>query len=125
MKRTNRGVPCSELVLRICRHPVNLTPEDVALAVDTILEGIAEHLKRGGRIEIRGFGTFATRIRRARIGRNPKTGQRVDVPVRRIPRFSPSTLLLNVRIGTGASNTARRRPSQSLEAGRSTMVDTV
>ena len=99
-RRTDRGVLRSELVQRISKRQAGLTREDVAVAVDIILEGISEHLKRGGRIEIRGFGTFATRARRARIGRNPKTGKSVNVPVRRVPRFSASTLLLSVSIGT-------------------------
>jgi len=47
-------------------------------------------LKTGDKIEIRGFGSFRTRERRARIGRNPKTGARVDVPAKRIPYFKPS-----------------------------------
>jgi integration host factor subunit beta len=45
-------------------------------------------------VEIRNFGTFTARLRRARVGRNPRTGERVDVPIRRVPRFTSSRSLL-------------------------------
>jgi integration host factor subunit beta len=58
--------------------------------VCAIFDGIVRALRSGDKVEIRGFGTFHTRQRRARIGRNPKTGARVDVPAKRIPFFKPS-----------------------------------
>jgi integration host factor subunit beta len=53
-------------------------------------------IARGDKIEIRGFGSFHTRRRRARVGRNPKTGARVEVPAKRIPFFKPSRELRDV-----------------------------
>lgn len=96
VKRTQHSLPRRELVERICRRQEHLSYDDVVLAINLILAVIAEHLEHGGRVEIRKFGTFTTRLRRARRGRNPKTGQRVDVPARRVPRFSASPLLLSV-----------------------------
>ncbi len=54
-----------------------------------MFESIAGQLEKGGRVELRGFGTFATRQRDQRIGRNPRTGERVDVEPKRIPVFKP------------------------------------
>jgi integration host factor subunit beta len=58
--------------------------------VETIFESIIDALQKGDKIEIRGFGSFRTRQRNSRIGRNPKTGERVDVPAKRVPFFKPS-----------------------------------
>jgi len=58
--------------------------------VETIFESIISALQTGDKIEIRGFGSFRTRQRRGRVGRNPKTGAKVDVPPKRIPFFKPS-----------------------------------
>jgi integration host factor subunit beta len=58
--------------------------------VETIFESIIESLQKGDKIEIRGFGSFRTRQRRGRIGRNPKTGEKVNVPAKKIPFFKPS-----------------------------------
>jgi len=58
--------------------------------VETIFDSIIESLQKGQKIEIRGFGSFRTRERRGRIGRNPKTGAKVDVPAKKIPFFKPS-----------------------------------
>ena len=58
--------------------------------LERILGAMAHAISKGERVEIRGFGSFATRIRRARIGRNPKTGALVNVPAKRVPYFRPS-----------------------------------
>jgi integration host factor subunit beta len=58
--------------------------------VETIFESIIQALQTGDKIEIRGFGSFRTRQRNPRIGRNPKTGARVEVPSKRVPYFKPS-----------------------------------
>jgi integration host factor subunit beta len=58
--------------------------------VETIFDSIIEAIQKGEKIEIRGFGSFRTRQRKGRIGRNPKTGEKVDVPAKRIPFFKPS-----------------------------------
>jgi len=58
--------------------------------VETVFDSIIQALQTGDKIEIRGFGSFRTRQRRGRIGRNPKTGAKVDVPPKKIPYFKPS-----------------------------------
>ena len=63
---------------------------EAAVIVERILDSIVHAIERGDKVEIRGFGSFPTRLRRARIGRNPKTGARVEVPVKRIPFFKAS-----------------------------------
>ena len=60
------------------------------MIVDTLFEAVIGALKSGDKIEIRGFGSFRTRQRNARVGRNPKTGDKVDVPAKRVPFFKPS-----------------------------------
>jgi integration host factor subunit beta len=67
-----------------------MTRKDSEVIVETIFEGIVRSLRAGDKIEIRGFGSFRTRQRKSRVGRNPKTGDRVDVPAKRIPFFKPS-----------------------------------
>jgi integration host factor subunit beta len=61
-----------------------------------MLDSIVRSLRSGDRVEIRGFGSFGTRQRKSRIGRNPQTGARVEVPAKRIPFFKPSRELKNL-----------------------------
>ncbi|MBS1814714.1 MAG: integration host factor subunit beta [Acidobacteria bacterium] len=68
----------------------DLTRRDGEVIVDTLFEGIIEALQADDKVEIRGFGSFRSRQRQSRIGRNPKTGARVDVPAKRVPFFKPS-----------------------------------
>ena len=68
----------------------DLTRRDGEIIVDTLFESVIGALKAGDKIEIRGFGSFRTRQRKSRVGRNPKTGDRVDVPAKRVPFFKPS-----------------------------------
>ena len=75
-----------EEVLRITELP----RKESETIVETIFESIIASLQKGDKIEIRGFGSFRTRQRQPRVGRNPKTGSRVDVPAKRIPYFKPS-----------------------------------
>ena len=67
-----------------------LTRKDSEVIVDTIFDSVVRSLRVGDKIEIRGFGSFRTRQRKPRIGRNPKTGAKVDVPAKRVPFFKPS-----------------------------------
>ncbi len=60
---------------------------DAEVMVNEVFEGLADSLRRGERIEIRGFGSFVVRHRQARTGRNPRTGRRVDVEAKRVPFF--------------------------------------
>ncbi|MGB6200647.1 MAG: HU family DNA-binding protein [Candidatus Acidiferrales bacterium] len=75
--------------------------------VETIFEGIIGALQNGDKIEIRGFGSFRTRQRRGRIGRNPKTGAKVEVPPKRIPFFKPSKELKDFVNTSGSSAGAK------------------
>jgi len=67
-----------------------LTRKDSEVIVDTIFDSVVRSLRVGDKIEIRGFGSFRTRQRQPRVGRNPKTGDRVEVPAKKIPFFKPS-----------------------------------
>ena len=65
----------------------NLTKKQSEAIVDTVFESITAALAKGGKVELRGFGSFRIRQRRARRGRNPKTGALVSVPAKRVPFF--------------------------------------
>jgi integration host factor subunit beta len=67
-----------------------LTRKDSEVIVETIFDSVVRALRTGDKIEIRGFGSFRTRQRKPRVGRNPKTGDRVEVPSKKIPFFKPS-----------------------------------
>lgn len=69
---------------------VEMTRKDSESIVDTIFDSIVRALRNSEKIEIRGFGSFRTRQRKPRTGRNPKTGDKVDVPAKTIPYFKPS-----------------------------------
>ena len=79
----------AELIEDVSRV-VEMSRKDSEIIVETIFDSIVKSLKAGDKIEIRGFGSFRTRQRKPRIGRNPKTGTRVDVPAKKIPYFKPS-----------------------------------
>lgn len=74
----------------------NLETAAAYQAVQTILEELEASLKRGEKIEIRGFGSFRSRRRRARAGRNPRTGASVQVPAKRVVHFKPGRILLDL-----------------------------
>lgn len=79
----------ADLVVEVMRLG-DLTRGDAEKIVETIFDSVIGALRTGDKIEIRGFGSFRTRQRKPRIGRNPKTGARVDVPAKRVPFFKPS-----------------------------------
>jgi integration host factor subunit beta len=79
----------SELLLALAKENPELRTEDVERAIDTFFDEIASRLADGGRVELRGFGAFSTRQRDARKGRNPRTGETVQVPEKRVPYFKP------------------------------------
>jgi integration host factor subunit beta len=81
---------------------VEMTRKESEAIVEAILDRIVRSLRTGDKVEIRGFGSFRTRQRQPRIGRNPKTGARVDVPAKRIPYFKPSKELQDVVNGPPA-----------------------
>ena len=67
-----------------------LTRKDSEVIVDTLFESVIKALREGDKLEVRGFGSFRVRQRNARVGRNPKTGEKVEVPAKRVPYFKPS-----------------------------------
>ncbi len=79
----------SELLQAIGEKYPDLRPEEIEEVVNTFFEEISARLAEGGRVELRGFGTFSTRPRSARTGRNPRTGDSVEVPAKRVPYFKP------------------------------------
>ncbi len=79
----------SELIDRIAGKQTQLSAKDVELAVKAILEYMSQTLESGGRIEIRGFGSFSLHYRVPRIGRNPKTGTPVALAGKYVPHFKP------------------------------------
>ena len=79
----------SELIARLSEENPHLTQRDVERVVGVILERMIQALETDGRVELRGFGAFSTRARDARTGRNPRTGEVVEVTARRVPYFKP------------------------------------
>lgn len=78
----------AELVEDVARA-AELTKKDAERLVEIVFESIIETLNQGEKIELRGFGSFRVRERGARRGRNPKTGDPVDIPAKRVPYFKP------------------------------------
>ena len=79
----------SELIDRLVEKQTHMSHRDVELAVKLLLNSISEELSTAGRIEIRGFGSFSVHNRPARVGRNPKTGEAVQIPEKYVPHFKP------------------------------------
>jgi len=82
------GMTKAELVEEVSGK-TGLPKKQAEIVVNTVFESIVETLKTGEKIELRGFGSFRIRQRDSRMGRNPKTGEKVDVPAKRIPYFKP------------------------------------
>ncbi|NQT65918.1 MAG: integration host factor subunit beta [FCB group bacterium] len=74
-------------LVRVISAETGIIRKDVALAVDAFLDSVKDSMKDGKHIEIRGFGTFKLKERKSRIGRNPKTDEKVEVPARIVPTF--------------------------------------
>ncbi len=79
----------SDLVTKLAMRYTQLQTKDAELSVKVILDTICSVLSSGGRIEIRGFGSFVLNYRPPRQGRNPRSGGKVAVPAKRIPHFKP------------------------------------
>ncbi|WP_339339963.1 integration host factor subunit beta [uncultured Oceanicoccus sp.] len=94
----------SELIERIASRQTQLSPKDVELAVKTVIEQMSQTLATGERIEIRGFGSFSLHYREPRQGRNPKTGETVQLSGKYVPHFKPGKEM-------------RERVNQSLQKG--------
>lgn len=77
----------SELLNELHKDNPDLRADEVEQVVDVFFDEITQRLAEGGRVELRGFGAFSTREREARVGRNPRTGESVNVPAKRVPYF--------------------------------------
>ena len=93
----------SDLIESLSKRLPNLAMRDVEVIVNTIFDSMTSELQRGGRIEIRGFGSFEVRTRKPRVGRNPKTGATVQVGERRVPFFKVGKELRE-RVNDSAGN---------------------
>jgi integration host factor subunit beta len=99
----------AELIDEVARV-VEMSRKDSEVIVESIFDSIVRALRTGEKIEIRGFGSFRTRQRQPRIGRNPKTGTRVEVPAKRIPFFKPSKELKDLVNGAASAAAADSVP---------------
>ncbi|MFM8499023.1 MAG: integration host factor subunit beta [Chakrabartia sp.] len=79
----------SELVSKLAEENPDLSAREVDMIVTLFFDEIVDQLMSGGRVELRGFGAFSTRGRDARVGRNPRTGQSVNIPSKKVPYFKP------------------------------------
>ncbi|MDR1462366.1 MAG: integration host factor subunit beta [Azoarcus sp.] len=92
----------SELVARLAARFPQLVVKDTDCAVKTVLESMIDALANGDRIEIRGFGSFSLNYRPPRVSRNPKSGDRVDVPEKYVPHFKAGKEL-RARVDAGGA----------------------
>ena len=111
----------SELIARLASRYPQLVAKDAEYAVKMILDAMTQSLVSGQRIEIRGFGSFQVKVREAREGRNPKTGEEVKIPAKRTPFFKVGKELkeridASGRGGRPATAGASPRPSGSSES---------
>jgi integration host factor subunit beta len=90
----------------------DLTRRDGEIIVETLFESIVGALKANDKIEVRGFGSFRTRQRKPRTGRNPKTGAAVAVPAKRVPYFKPSKELRDL-VNPGEAKSSHKAGSKT------------
>ena len=88
----------------------DLTRRDGEVIVDVLFDSVIGALKSGDKVEIRGFGSFRTRQRNSRVGRNPKSGARVEVPAKKVPFFKPSKELRDQINPTAKTSTSSIDP---------------
>jgi integration host factor subunit beta len=88
MKHLTKSELIDLIAARMIAETSTLSKKDVVLAITTVFDTMSEALRREDRIEIRGFGSFTVKHRQSRDGRNPKTGESVKVPPKRIPFFT-------------------------------------
>lgn len=93
----------------------DLTRRDSEVIVETMFDAIVSALKTGDKVEIRGFGSFRTRQRNSRTGRNPKTGASVSVPAKRVPFFKPSKELRELIGELDQSKSSKAEPAPTDE----------
>ena len=95
-----RSLTKADIVAGVARR-LDFTQVQAAIVVDSFLRGVVSALKKGEEVEIRGLGSFRFRARAPRKGRNPKTGERVEVPAKRVPYFRMGKELKAVLGGSG------------------------
>lgn len=113
----------SELIERLAERFPQLVAKDADFAVKMILDAMTECLVRGDRIEIRGFGSFALNYRPPRVGRNPKSGEKVSVPEKFVPHFKAGKELrervdLSLENAPGEETKVPSSPEPSLRLAR-------
>lgn len=111
----------ADLVEDVARA-AELTKKDAERLVEIVFESIIETLNRGEKIELRGFGSFRVRERGARRGRNPKTGDPVNIPAKRVPYFKPGKELKEL-INEEAGNDGTSSSSPSTESPDTATTD--
>ena len=82
-----------EELIAVVAKEAKVTKTAAAKAVDSIADAITKELKKGGRLSLTGFGTFSVAKRKARTGRNPRTGETIKIPATKTARFKPGTAL--------------------------------
>lgn len=113
----------SELFDTLATRFPGLAAADIVQAVKLIQGAMCEALEQGGRIEIRGFGSFSTTVRPPRVGRNPKTGASVDIPAKRAVHFKPG-LELRERVAAARNGeTVSLAASTATARGNATTVE--
>jgi integration host factor subunit beta len=110
--RERRGIMTKADLIDEVSRLAELTRKDSEVIVETIFDSVVRSLRAGDKIEIRGFGSFRTRQRKPRMGRNPKTGEKVEVPAKKIPFFKPSKELKDL-VNEGIADTAAPPPPQA------------
>ncbi len=90
----------SGLIESVAEKTPHISKKDTEVVVNTIFDAMTDALRRGERIEIRGFGSFQVKVREARDGRNPKTGEMVNIPAKRTPFFKVGKELKEMVDGT-------------------------
>ena len=109
MVEVNSGVMTKAELVDEVAHVVGLTKKQAETIVNIVFDSIVESLRSGEKIELRGFGSFRLRSRKSRTGRNPKTGEKVEVPSKKIPYFKPGKELkelINKALAEGAGEPA-------------------
>jgi integration host factor subunit beta len=105
----------AELVDEVARV-VQLTKKQAETIVNIVFDSIVDSLRSGQKIELRGFGSFRLRSRKSRTGRNPKTGEKVEVPSKKIPYFKPGKELKELINKALAEGTLEAPPDSAEEA---------
>lgn len=103
-------------------HASELTKKDAERLVEIVFESIIETLNHGEKIELRGFGSFRVRERGARRGRNPKTGDPVNIPAKRVPYFKPGKELKELINETPDASATSQTPAGETDATETTQT---